>query len=1051
MVRTRKAVWFVGVLCLLLAAPSGVIAGTTGKVAGRALDAKGEPLPGANVAISGTKRGATTDAQGYYVIVPVEPGVYALTASMVGYNSQKKTDVEVRADFTTEVNFKLTEVAIESSEIVVVAERPPVEVDKTSSKYVVGEGEIEEVPIVRSAQDIVALQPGADVTGEEVLRNSDVHTGLRTAGGNDLIYYVDGIQMTHSTGPGQKQGVGRQIFSGLSKTAVREITVVVGGMEAEYGNAQGGVINVVTKEGSPEYHGWMEYRLTPAGKKHWGANAYEDPIHKDKMRWGNAAWENERDPVTGRLAHERIDYTGVMGHALDMNLSGPFMGNSSFLIAGDWSALASPLPGASARGFELSNGTFIPTTGYFNASYNLTFRPSQSLKVKAGGMLRSLSRWVGQDVGVWTNVGVARGLEDTGRNIFLPSDWSASGKQRMTDHTEYVTITHTLSPRTFYEVRVARSSSTQDTSGIPSRTTDPRRDAAGWFTVGREVRQFELSDRKSYQFKFDFSSQMTRGHFLKAGVDAVKHQIWNTRFTQDTATQRRVEISGKNGISMGKPAGPVVGGAYAQDKMEFEGLVINLGMRLDFLDPSEKVPILPQVAKFPMYESYQRFKNVPLKDPAVLTAWGPRLGVSHPITERSTVHFFVGRFIQWPSLYSLYNQDWQTSSQDADWNKDGRIDENEIFNTTIVSYPPQGGSGNVNFKPESSVNFEVGFDWNFVSDFIVGTTMFYKSLSDQYNNQSAGSFLQGDTKRFSALQVNFIGSSWFEDIRGFEMSLKKRFSQNFSFNVAYNLRWSTRGRGGWFRWDIIPDSTWITTPYEGKPRYWSQWKVENGREVPVYLTDAQMASAGQYLNTYIRDTQKNTSQTIEGAYVYGVAAPMRVYGWTGRDAVDEEHLWVRPRAFSSGINPNQDIRNSGSIQILYATPPDYGPDVKVLGSPILANWQVNLIHRLHTGSNFNYSPPAGQQEVRSRSIRSWTDLHVEKRFPFSRGEVAFFAEAYNLFNQKDSGTSGFEYVQWGLQRPRPDNSDYLKYGDPEDQSRYYGSPREVVFGLRAKF
>ena len=127
---THKVAGLVGILCLLLIFPTGGFAGTTGKITGRVLVTNGEPLPGANVTVAGTKRGATTDREGYYVIVPVEPGIYALTASMVGYSNQTKTEVEVRADFTTEVNFNLIEAVIEASEIVVVAERPPVEVDK---------------------------------------------------------------------------------------------------------------------------------------------------------------------------------------------------------------------------------------------------------------------------------------------------------------------------------------------------------------------------------------------------------------------------------------------------------------------------------------------------------------------------------------------------------------------------------------------------------------------------------------------------------------------------------------------------------------------------------------------------------------------------------------------------------------------------------------------------------------------------------------------------------------------------------------------------------
>ena len=124
-------------LCAVLALGSAVTAGTTGKVMGVVMDEKGDPLPGASVVLEGTQRGSTTDADGSYVIVSVDPDVYKAMASMVGYHSSTQEQVIVRADFTTTLNFRLREQALELEEMVVVAERPPVEPDKTESRYVV--------------------------------------------------------------------------------------------------------------------------------------------------------------------------------------------------------------------------------------------------------------------------------------------------------------------------------------------------------------------------------------------------------------------------------------------------------------------------------------------------------------------------------------------------------------------------------------------------------------------------------------------------------------------------------------------------------------------------------------------------------------------------------------------------------------------------------------------------------------------------------------------------------------------------------------------------
>ena len=119
-------------MVLVAFSPTDVPAGIVGKLNGVVADATGAPLPGANVVIQGTRRGATTDTEGYFLILSVEPGRYKLEASMVGYTAATKQDVAVRADFTTTVDFNLAEAALQAEELVVIAERPPVEPDPSA-------------------------------------------------------------------------------------------------------------------------------------------------------------------------------------------------------------------------------------------------------------------------------------------------------------------------------------------------------------------------------------------------------------------------------------------------------------------------------------------------------------------------------------------------------------------------------------------------------------------------------------------------------------------------------------------------------------------------------------------------------------------------------------------------------------------------------------------------------------------------------------------------------------------------------------------------------
>ena len=78
---------------------------TTGKIRGTVTSADGQPLAGANVIVDGTTKGAATDGEGKYTILNVEAGSYSVTASYIGYQSSTESNVSVKVDLTTPLNF----------------------------------------------------------------------------------------------------------------------------------------------------------------------------------------------------------------------------------------------------------------------------------------------------------------------------------------------------------------------------------------------------------------------------------------------------------------------------------------------------------------------------------------------------------------------------------------------------------------------------------------------------------------------------------------------------------------------------------------------------------------------------------------------------------------------------------------------------------------------------------------------------------------------------------------------------------------------------------
>ncbi|MBN1350317.1 TonB-dependent receptor [candidate division KSB1 bacterium] len=1029
----------------------------TGKIAGKIVDENNMPLPGVNVMIEGTLRGSATDQAGKYFILSVPPGAYSVSASMMGYNRLVQTKVLVQSGRTTILDFTLKESVLDlGQEVVVTAERPVIEVDRTSTEFILNSQEIDRTPLIQSVSGLVRYMPGVGLDGGNnlIIRGGDYA---------DINMYFDGIPLDD--------------YRDINIFSVEEASITTGGIGAEYGNAQGGVISVVTKDGSESYHGTVEYALSPPQLGHWGANYWDPAYHLDsegntRLRWDDAAWANEVDSLTGRKVHEKVNYDEIWGQSIKLALSGPLfipaLQNKVSFLKKFYFSYATQFSQGSAGPIAVTRYS-LPYTRHnwkltFKALPNLTFRSggfyNWSKGYNSGGNVGSGVSFTTGGLGSQDIEGAIRGMRigaggqyTDDRNIFLPIDYSAGGTNTNEEYLVYLNMVHMINPSTYYDLKFYRQESTRENQNLPDTIiTSARTDKDGWYYI-EGGKGLSYTDANSIRtgVKLDFSSQIHPSHLVKIGVDYQRYDIWQTSYQHNGTTVRELSRICKD-FKTGEGITPTKIAAYLSDKMEFGGLVVNFGGRYDYYDWGTKFPVTYSLSKLSrVYNSFTRFANLPEElwvNPKPLQAFSPRLGLSHPISERATVHFFYGSVYQLPEFWDIYHDEWvatNAKNEDDDINKNGVVDATEMYNR-LNDKSNRSHYGNPTLDYEKTTSFEMGVDWNFYQDYILTTTTYYKSAQNQIKGGSTHQFW--DPNRESpAPYVHIRNNTQYEDAKGFEFLLKKRFSKIFSFQLSFNLAWATDGWSGERVRTYIPDSSFIAKYYFEKYTDDSNGdgtidELDSGAEVPKPMSDTDlnlMEKRKIAATEYLQELRE------QGADIKQV------------DGVDG--LYYVSTHYSSVGHPRENIerRTSYGLILYLDLPSDFGP--AIAGYKPFANIHANLSYQHHDGLPYQYASIDGLALWRSAPPSTNVNLRVEKGFKFGGINHTLFVSVSNLFNQRDLNNSGSfddivslrDYVSYGLEGYSPLYDYAFDYRGKTDGGIYLGSPRSVSFGLRMSF
>ncbi len=710
-----------------------VFAGETGKIVGRVVDKdKGEPLPGVNIMLQGTVLGASSDLDGEFFIINIPPGSHKVECSMIGYQTIVMQDISVQSDQTTSLFFELSEEVLETADaIIVVADRPLIQKDLTASKKVTTAKEIKALP-VESFNAILSTQAGVTVGA-----NGALH--IRGGRSNEISYLVDGVSVAN---PYSGSGLGTTV----STNAIEEMTVVSGAFNAEYGNAMSGVVNLVTKDGKSEYSGSL-------------TSYFGDYFSSDNEIFTN------------------LDNINMFSNK---NFEGTFSG---------------PLPNLLG-----TNPTFFMSAKYRKSEGYLYGIREHSPSDSANFDLKSDTTWIEVEDKIYTKRIEYYDewyIERTGDNAFVPMNPSESinllGKikfqlteslilrlksiynnnesksynhyykynpdgvmSKFSNSTHVLArLVHTLSPSTFYELRGAynyrnserylykdpydsRYVPTDKIKGNPGGTT---------FGFGGTNRGHEYIETHSYIGKFDISSQVNKKHFVKAGIEAKLHRL-NWEFF--SILYDRINYNKPTVPDLDSPyhdkaeRWPREIATYLQDKIEFDNMIMNVGLRYDYF-----------------FSNTKYITNLVQPDGAVKEAspkhtFSPRLGLSFPITSRGIIHFSYGHFSQMPDYSALF------ANPDFKLPKAG---------TTFFGYG--------NLRPQKSIMYEMGLQQQLTDDIAMDATVFYRDIRDYLTPQSIlFKDLDGEHRNYYIYQ-----NQDYANIKGFTLTFVHRISKRMPVSV----------------------------------------------------------------------------------------------------------------------------------------------------------------------------------------------------------------------------------------------------------------------------
>ena len=741
-------------------------AGQTGKISGKATNSQtGEALVGCNVLVKGTPSGASTDANGEYFIINLSPGKYDVEFSMIGYASYTAEGVSVNIDVTTPVNAALATEAVQMAGVSVTAEKPAIENTLTSTKHIVS-GDLMAGMAITDVNDVIKTLPGVTEFG------GDLH--IRGGRSGEEMYLVDGASVTNAVMGGEAIPV--------NPSMVGELQLITGTFNAEYGQAMSGLFNTVLREPAEGLHASFGFRTT-LGQDYFrtdagdfsGTDVYAETMEivDDQGNYTNAAGGTDYTMTDFGGEKTIMDFSAGFG-------GGAFGGVFSFRQlddAGRLPGLAEDLTNIQAKfNFQLGNNLKL-SAEMMNYARNGFYDPTYDAERMDAGM--DMWQWV------WA-MGQYPRTEESATQFGLTANYVMNPSTNVTVRVDMMMRTQEDGAQSangdfvdFVDNAQVTASTTYSGADGPDHTKvmEDQANSNAWYNMENVYGHYFNSDEKITTIGVHATSQLNNRHQIKAGfdyrmfdLDRWGRDVWYGRTLGYTEENPRLQYA-----SFGDAA-PTEIAAYVQDQMEFNDIILNVGLRFDGFDAGSDQGVWAHeaVADAGADPTLNPFDPSKRRATEMKTQISPRLGASFPVGDNMAFHYAYGSFFQRPHFYSLLN------------NHMAQMDGGTESGFFIYL-------GNADMDPMKTSTYEMGLQYSLSTNLKLDVSGYHKDISNYpasqevysipFQDTESGDWSEGDA--FEAAHYSFMVSDHFGDVRGLEFSLSKTGQSGLTGRASY--------------------------------------------------------------------------------------------------------------------------------------------------------------------------------------------------------------------------------------------------------------------------